>query len=524
MADIKYIKGVDYPKELLEGRLTVEGNVIGCIWNDLMILDEVKLTTNDFITEDGRFYFLIADKMRKQKYTSLKEVDIVTASNDILNENIKEMFEDKGGIESINNILDTINTDNTDKYIDNLFKENVILRLYDRGFNVLKPIANGDKNIIPLNFFRNSCDTKLVMDWYESQLSEVDVGFSTNVTADEVIRFDESFIKDIENGEFEGTHFDNAGLDENGDTMDCFPRLSSQIGGLVDGTFNILAGYSSTGKTTAWITILMSLASKGRKILIISNEQSKRVFYEAIVVWLLRKHYRINLNKNKLKDKNKLTDEDKDNLRKAFAYYNENFEDNIRIITITDSDMRLVRSQIRKYVLQDNYDVVLYDTFKLDMTTDYSKDKPWLSLIEDSREFDRMAKKYNIIVLASLQLSESTRGKLFLDASVLSMSKQIKEVLEVLLLMRNVYSEELDETNKKYYCQPFRDVKDENGNWIKKEYKIEDDTVYKMLFVEKARNGQNSSDSGTAYLLKFYGGTGTFSEVAKCKPKHGVIQ
>ena len=45
-----------------------------------------------------------------------------------------------------------------------------------------------------------------------------------------------------------------------------------------------------------------------------------------------------------------------------------------------------------------------------------------------------------------------------------------------------------------------------------------------MLFVEKARNGQNSSDSGTAYLLKFYGGTGTFSEVAKCKPKHGVIQ
>ena len=63
------------------------------------------------------------------------------------------MFEDKGGIESINNILDTINTDNTDKYIDNLFKENVILRLYDKGFNVLKPIVNGDKNIIPGDFF-----------------------------------------------------------------------------------------------------------------------------------------------------------------------------------------------------------------------------------------------------------------------------------------------------------------------------------------------------------------------------------
>ena len=524
LSDNIYIKGIDYPKELLDQRLTVEGNVIGCIWNDLMILDEIKLKSDDFITEDGRFYFNIADRMRKQKYTSLKEIDILSAPNEILNESVKEKFEEKGGIESINNISDTINLDNADKYLDNLYKENSILRLFDKGFNVLKPIAKGNKNIVPLNFFRTSCDSKQVIDWYESQLTDVDAGYTTRITANEEILFSDKIIDEIENGEDVGIHFDYAGEDVDGNKINCFPYLSTQIGGFEDGTFNILAGYSSTGKTTAWITILMALAHHGRKILIISNEQHKNVFYYSILSWIARKRFRYTLNKNKFKSKDKLTIEDKDILKKCFKYFNENFGKKIRIITITDADMRLVRSQIRKYVLQEDYDVVLYDTFKLDMTNSKNKDNTWLSLIEDSREFDRIAKKYNIIMLASLQLSESTRGKLFLDASVLSMSKQIKEVLESLLLMRNVYPEELDKNNKKFYCNPFRDIKKSDGTWIREPYQIEEDTVYKMLFIEKARNGQNSTDSGVAYLLKFYGATGTFGEVAKCKPKHGIIQ
>ena len=65
MSDIKYVKGIAYPKELLNQRLTTEGNVIGCLWKDLLLIDETKLKTTDFITEDGRFYFNIANKLRE---------------------------------------------------------------------------------------------------------------------------------------------------------------------------------------------------------------------------------------------------------------------------------------------------------------------------------------------------------------------------------------------------------------------------------------------------------------------------
>ena len=125
-------------------------------------------------------------------------------------------------------------------------------------------------------------------------------------------------------------------------------------------------------------------------------------------------------------------------------------------------------------------------------------------------------------MLASLQLAMNTKGKLFMDGSELSMSKQSIEVMETLLLMRSVYSEEVTKDDKKYYCRPFRLKKGENG-WFEEEYEPDPTGVYKALFVSKGRNGINSNDSGVGYLLAFDGGHGVFKEVAQARFKHGWI-
>ena len=114
------------------------------------------------------------------------------------------------------------------------------------------------------------------------------------------------------------------------------------------------------------------------------------------------------------------------------------------------------------------------------------------------------------------------KGKLFLDAGVLSNGKQIKEVLENLFLMRTVYTEELDEKNK-FYCRPFR-LKKVNDKWIEEEYKPDPNAVWRMCFTEKCRSGANSSDNGIAYLLKYDGDHCIFREVAQCRPRHGEIK
>lgn len=165
---------------------------------------------------------------------------------------------------------------------------------------------------------------------------------------------------------------------------------------------------------------------------------------------------------------------------------------------------------------------MLYDTLKIDFNERADR-KEYLQLIQDSRDLDYIAKKYNVIMLASLQLAMNTKGKLFLDSSCLSMSKQIVEVLEGLLLMRVLYAEEMD-SHSSEYIDPFNLVRDpKTGKWTKETVKLSKDDVYRVLFIEKNRNGQNSSDSGEAYILKFYGEHGVFKEFCKCRPKHGYI-
>ena len=183
--------------------------------------------------------------------------------------------------------------------------------------------------------------------------------------------------------------------------------------------------------------------------------------------------------------------------------------------------MRVVKKKIRENVLRHGYDTVLYDTFKI-QEGDFSSARQDLSLVRDSRELDKLAKKYNLIMLASVQLAEYMKGKLFLDASCLSNAKQIKEILENLFLMRTVYAEELDEKSK-YYCRPFR-LKKVNDKWIEEGYKPDPNAVWRMCFTEKCRSGANSSDNGIAYLLKYDGDHCIFREVAQCRPRHGELK
>ena len=489
--------------------------MIACLWKDPLLIDETELTQDDFLTKDGSFYFGLAKTLRKKGFVSFDEVTVI--SN--MNEKIADAFESRGGWESVQNFVDVINVKNWDTYIDILYRENIIKSLVDNGFNVQKPILIDNKKIIPLELFRKM-DSESVIDWYESRLSSFGTGYSSKVLEEEEIEITDEFIKDCMDGMENGVPFDIAGEDINGESMNCLPFVSNQISGLMDGTLTMLGGYSSTGKSSLWVTILMALIHYGRKCLIISNEQKCKVFKISFIVWIAYKHFRYySLSRKKLTSGD-LTEEDQIVLHNVQEYWNNNYKGKVKFIGIPDADMSLVKKKIRENVLRYGYDTVLYETFKLDFS---EKDqKAYISLLQDSREFDKIAKKYNIIMLCSLQLAINTLGKLFLDSSVLSNSKQIKEVLENLFLMRTVYQEEIDPENK-LYCRPFRLVK-RDDKWIEEEYVPDPMGTYRMLFVDKTRSGYNSSDNGVAYLLKFNGNQCIFREVAQCRPKHGYLQ
>lgn len=482
----------------------------------MLLIDDTTFEQKDFVTSDGLFYFSMLNQLRNKGFYSLDEVTIL--SN--LSQDAIDKYEDMGGWDSIQHQIDIINTQNFDTYIDILYRENILLHMHSDGFNLLREIDVNGKKIIPLKLFRKMTAEE-VTDWYDARISSYGTGYSSKVLEEEEIDFDDEFIESCQEGEENGVPFDIAGYDINGEEINCFPFLSRQIMGLLEGTFTMMGGFSSVGKSSWWVTVLMSLLYYDRKILIISNEESVKKFKVKFMIWLLGKRNRyFKLTKKKMTSGD-INAESRDQLTQVQKFWRENYKGRVKFISINDADMRVVKKKIRENVLRYGYDCVLYDTFKI-QESDFEGTRQDLSLVRDSRELDKIAKKYNIIMLASVQLAERLKGKLFLDSSVLSNSKQIKEILENLFLMRTVYDEELDEKNK-FYCRPFR-LKKVNDKWIEEEYAPDRNAVYRALFVEKTRNGNNSSDTGVAYLLKFDGDHCIFREVAQARFKHGEIK
>ena len=486
------------------------------MFKDMLLLDDLELKKEDFITNDGRFYFGLLTQLRKKGFYSLDEITILSNMND----EVIERYEACGGWESIQHQIDIINDKNFDTYIDILYRENIMLHMYDDGIDLLHTVDVNGKKVVLLKLFRKM-DADSVQDWWDARIASYGTGYSSKILEEEEIDFDDEFIDNCEEGLENGVPFDIAGYDVNGEEINCFPFLTRQTMGLLEGTLTMLAGFSSAGKSTWFVTVIMALLFHGRKVLIISNEERVKKFKAKFMVWLLGKRNRyFKLSKSKFLSGD-INEESRKQLADVQKFWRENYKGKLKFISIADADMSVVKKKIRENALRYGYDTVLYDTFKI-QEKDFSGQRQDLALVRDSRELDKIGKKYNLIMLASVQLAEYMKGKLFLDSSVLSNSKQIKEILEGLFLMRTVYDEELDEKSK-YYCHPFR-LKKVDDKWIEEEYKPDRNAVWRILFVEKTRNGRNSSDTGIAYLLKYDGDHCIFREVAQCRPKHGEIR
>ena len=511
-----FIAGVceKYPEELLEKRIEIEGNTLACIFSDVLILDEIALNKNMFISKDGRFYYGLARNLRDKGFNAIDEVTVLSNSSDA----VLDKFNELGGYETISNMVDVVNISNTDIYIDQLYRENMLCKMWDDGFDLFKKKEIKGREIVPLKLFRKmTCEQ--VLDYYETQLSDYEIGQSSKILEEECIEFTDKWLEELKEGENVGTPYDQAGVNIDGETINCFPFLSRQTLGLSEGTFNVLAAFSSCGKSTWIITMLVSQMYYGKNVLIISNEEQITRFRSKFLMYSLSRYNKyFKLTKSKLESGN-ITDEDMKQIRIARKWWNDNFKDKCHFIAMNCTDVNVMSKKVREYVLKYGVNFVCVDTFKL-ADDAFGGERTDLSFVRDSRELFNLARKYNITMFATAQLAERHRGTLFLTSAQIGAGKAIKEICETLLEMRRVYAEELDPKSK-YYIAPFKRKK-VNGVWIKEEYKADPDNTYVVLFPDKNRRGADSSN-GEAYLLKFIGSQSVFKEVAYCNPKHGVL-
>lgn len=519
----KWIDGVEdkYPSELLDGRINAEASVIGLIWSDPLILDEVRLKGADFLSTDGKLFFAIARHLRDKGINEFNEVAVI--SN--LSKELLDKFNANGGMEEIYRIMNVISLKNKESILDSLYSYNILLKLHKEGFNLLEKIEIDGKKQVPLEYFRatNKKSTDII-EWYERQLNVMyDGGYETALLQDEDLVITDEFLQDLADAKEYGLQYGTAGTDIDGNNMNVFPYLSSLTLGLISGASHYISGFSSSGKTAMWCSIIMALATN-HKVLVICNEQSSKTWKINMILFILYKHYRYYGVKKSNLLSGQTTDQDKEMLQKAKEYFNIHYKGQIHFIQLAENCIDIVKSKIRYYALQENYSCVIYDTLKIADTNRRDKDvAAWEELVQYSRDLDILAKKYDLVMCASVQLAQSQKGSLFLDSNMLSGAKGIVEQLDTLLALRDVYKEELD-PNSRLYCHPYQLIRDElTDKFIEKEYYCDPKYAWKMCFLTKSRNSENSTSSGSVLMFKFNGAFATFSECCWCRPKHGFV-
>lgn len=512
-----FVPGCSYPDAFLEGRIKIEESVIGCIYQDPLRIDDTKkvLNPDSFLSRECKSFFNVCSKVRAKGFSTIDTNSIYS----VLDSKTISIFERIEGFKKLKNFAKGVNLANWDIILDDLVRENTFCHLYDMNIDCSLPIKWNGEEIIPLDVFRDQRTEDLLAFW-DAKLTEIPTATSSKVVEKGSIEFDDEWLASLQEGIENGDPFEKSFQREDGSFVECYPMLSKSISGLLPGTTTMLGAYSSVGKSTWWVGVIMALLASGKKVLVISNEEPMSKLKQKVFVWISKNIFDYDLTKKHL-IAGQFTEEDRKVLNDVRRFWNQKeLSQNLLYIFMNDPDIGLITKNIREYALKEGIDAVLYDTFKI-QASDMNAKRQDLALVRDSRTLDVLAKKYRLIMMCSVQLAEHMRGKLWLDSSCLSNSKQIKEQLENLFLIRNAYEEEIDGSSK-YHLRPFkRELVD--GIWESTEIQLDPSKTYKVLFIEKSRSGANSSDSGTAILLEFDGDHATFKEVCRCRPKHGSI-
>ena len=296
-----------------------------------------------------------------------------------------------------------------------------------------------------------------------------------------------------------------------------FPILSSVFKGIRKGETCCYAMPSNSGKSRFTINIASYLAfTQNKKVLIISNEMSEEKMRLCLITTILNNKAYQNLHGQELRknegellalkfrpDKKKDIELDEDGyiVRKdnepmedfverlnefstefrqtiaATEWLNEQLENSIYFIHITEHTNEDIRKIIMNYYYRENIEYIFYDTLKADTENIGNGDE----VKKTATILSNLAQKFQIFIGSSMQLLESSTLPVNLTINDMSASRTVKEVLDTLCLMKQINPQTLS----KYEYSKIEEAKE----YEDLENFADPDVRYYVCVVDKNRAG-----------------------------------
>lgn len=451
------MKVSDYPEELVKKRQAIECNFIFTLYKIPDIIEDYKNIVNgtDIITDDGIFYYGLALGLRKAGYQAFDNISIYTYLEG--QERLKKGFESRGGYSSVAEIMSLLNEENIDSYYDELIKNNMLLRLYDSGFDVMKNI---DKF--------NQMSAEDVYDFYDYKLNDVCVNKIEKIKTEDLSNGYDEYINEWDSGSQVGFKIG-------------YPLLNYRLAGVHKDNFLLHLASIGNGKTTTAILFyLLPVIESGENVLVIANEQNISEWRQMVLASVLfNKIGYFGMNRQRF-TLGHFTSEQKAKLKEASAWL-ANQKGKIAFVELQTYDFNSIKKVMKKYS-KLGFSMCLLDTLKPMVE---SNDRAWAEFSEVAKELFITAKTQHIAVVATAQLSSDAMSRRYLDLSCIGKSRAIAETATQVTMFRSLTSEEKEK------IEPWQFQKDENGKYskVRKTIPLDPEKDYIVLFTPKNRFG-----------------------------------
>lgn len=366
----------------------------------------------DIVTDDGMFYYGLAQQMYNLGYHNFDNMTVHTFLAD--KKTLRKGFEERGGFATVEEITSLLDLENFETYYDELIKNNIILDLYDSGFNVMQELGK-----------INQMTSSQVYDYFDYKINNVFVDKVAKLKAVDLCDGYESYVDNWDKGIMKGFPIG-------------FPILNYRLAGVHKKNLLLHLTHIGNGKTTSSLLFyVLPAINNGENVCIVANEQGVEEFRQMILSTVLFNeigYYKINRQKF---IHGGFSQEDRAAIKEAENWLKTQ-KGKIIFIETSDYSIGNVKKIIRKYS-KVGYGLFLFDTMKPELE---NSNTAWADFSETAKELFLTAKKEDVALIATAQLSSESMARQYLDLSCVGKSRAIAETATQVVMFRTLSDKE----------------------------------------------------------------------------------
>ena len=470
-------------KKVNSGREKLEAAFVFSLWKDPTLYDDYRGICSEhdktLQNQDAIFYFLLGRALRNQGYNKFDNITVDTYLSD--KPETRKQFASLGGWTECEKLMSLVDTDNVGAVFDKIAKANALSMFAKKYDEMFSHVERFDQ--------LSSEDVYNAFDLLNNSIALT----SGNESKIEDLLIDEGYIKKCDSGLEVGLNFSKA----------C-PLLNYNLLGIPVGDISLIGASSGVGKSSfVFENFIIPIAQSGTGVAIISNEMVADAYKNLLIIHVLCQDLNYwGITRRKLKIGG-FNDEQKEMLRKAADIIKQKYS-NIRIVKMFQNDINIVVKYINR-LARTGSKLIVYDTMKSNDKSDVST--MWQDLLLSSRRIFNAASKNNVAIVATFQLALYAINQRWLDASILSNSKQVKECVSMATYMRPIWQDEY--TGEKYDIKPY--VWDREKK-VKRYLTLDKDKKYIITFIDKSRNGE----TGITIVYQWNSNFNHWKEIGYC--------